>query len=201
MKRYLEQGLVLAEELSTILEGIRSVAKREAEGPLVMVAAEPAENDGYSWNLARATLPWEKLKKSEPSIFKDKKGKVVRLRKGASVIMVKFLDRSATLDNTFFFAEKDIKGKLVNSGQGLIEVRSLRVVGFESEPARLTRLQKASGFDKVVLSKETIERCDTELWEFMKGAGRWLSHNRAVVGKGNSGGGSSSSSGGGGGGD
>ena len=145
MKRYLEQGLVLAEELSTILEGIRSVAKREAEGPLVMVAAEPDKNDGYCWNLARATMPLEKLKKGEPSIFKDRKGKVVRLRKGASVIMVKFLDRSATLENTFFFAEKDISGKRVHSGQGLIEVRSLRMVGFESEPARLTRRPAKSG--------------------------------------------------------
>ena len=144
------------------------------------VAVDPTDNDGFNWRLGRITGRWKgPLKKAELSIFKyttggkKKKGKHIPIAIGQSVAMVKFLDRTAGMPRVFSFGEE---GGDAVSGEGYINVKALRVVGIEAEEFRTRRQrQAAEKIDKVMVSEETIDRINEEVWEFEKGGGRWLS--------------------------
>ena len=102
--------------------------------------------------------------------------------------MVKFLGRRVGMPRVFSFGQE---GGDAISGEGYVNVKALRVVGIEAEEFRTRRQrQAAEKIDKVILSSETIEQINTEVWEFEKGGGRWLSND------GNAGGGGGSGSGG-----
>jgi hypothetical protein len=180
LERNQRQGLVLAKESSKLW--LRAKGDKSLRGPLVAVAVEPTDNGGYNWRLGRITGRGKgSLKKAELSIFKyqkggkKKKGKYIPIAKGQSVAMVKFLDRVAGMPRVFSFGEE---GSKAVSGEGYINVKALRVVGIQAEEICRTRrqAQTAKKIDKVILSAETIERIDTEMWEFEKGGGRWVSN-------------------------